>query len=118
MAKSDGWLITRDIELSSALPAGRQADLQETIIQVPGIRQVELQADARHGRVTYDLAWLGFAEVADALANAGYPLSGNAWMRAKSAWYARQDRKARIIGALPESACCGQPPDLSEEERR
>lgn len=117
MATSEGLIITREIELQTALP-GRQAILQDVMAQVPGIREVVLQADDRHARVTYDLAWLGFAEVADALANAGYPLSGSVWMRAKSSWYARQDRKARVVGGLPESACCGQPPDLSGEQHR
>lgn len=118
MAASEGLIITREIELQDALPAGRQAAMQEAIAQVPGIREAVLQADGRHTYVTYDLAWLGFAEVTDALANAGYPLSSSLWMRTKSAWYARQDRKARVVGALPESACCGQPPDLSGEQHR
>lgn len=115
---NDAFVVTRKVAVPGASGAGASAAIRDRLEECPGVLAAKPDGARATVRITYDASQIGFGQLIDALAAAGYPSGSGVWTRLKRTWFCYLDSNARANAGGGKAACCSRPSDIYASRSR
>ena len=115
--KQGDFHVSRSLQLPG-IAAEMLADVLPYLQALPGMDGVAMDPSRHRLLLHYDASQLGFAQIEQALREAGWPLPDGRWARMRHAWYRYLDENAQANAAAKGGACCSNPSDVYARRQR
>jgi copper chaperone CopZ len=110
MQSTDAWVVRRRIKIPVLQNTADTEEVESTVGELPGVRNVTLDLNKHQVIVHYDASQSSYREIVQTMQDAGFPPSDSWWNRIKGGWYQYTDENARDNAKAPTPACCNKPP--------
>lgn len=105
---SGDFVVRRRVSVVGLDAAADGRAIRERLSVLPGVQEVNVDAEEGRVQITYDTSHVGFAEIEAGLADAGHPRCAGIASRLRAWWYRYLDENARD-NARSRAACCSNP---------